>query len=154
LARAAWTKLLNAHAGIGVKVLRSMDPASCAWLYRNDRPWLTDHTPAKAREMSMLRHGAVRWDEKDRSLSVEVENAVQRLAGADVKLQLWAGSRRPTRRRCAPQARFGLFRRTHPRAPLDFRRVIHRLDSANIVTTCVVLLAKPGNAPSRSRIGA
>lgn len=89
MARAAWTKLLKTHPGIGVKVLRSMDPASYAWLYRNDRPWLTEHTPAKAAEMTTLRRSPVRWDERDRSLSVEVEKAVERLAGSDRKLQLW-----------------------------------------------------------------
>ncbi len=89
MARAAWTKLLMAHPGIGVKVLRSMDPASYAWLYRNDRPWLTEHTPANAAEMTTLRQSPVRWDERDRSLSVEVEKAVERLAGSGRKLQLW-----------------------------------------------------------------
>lgn len=89
LARAAWTKLLSAHPGVGVKMLRAMEPASYAWLYRNDRTWLTDHTPPSAVGMTAARQSPVRWDERDRSLSVEVEAAVERLAVFGRRLKLW-----------------------------------------------------------------
>jgi hypothetical protein len=89
LARGAWQKLLRDHPGLGVKLLRAMDAARYAWLYRNDRSWLTDHTPAKAASHSNPRQSGVRWDERDLSLSAEVEKAVERLARPGRPLQLW-----------------------------------------------------------------
>ena len=89
LARGAWQKLLRDHPGLGVKLLRAMDAASFAWLYRNDRNWLADHTPAKVASHVNPRQSGVRWDERDLSLSGEVEKAVERLAGPGRPLQLW-----------------------------------------------------------------
>lgn len=89
LARGAWQKLLGDHPGLGVKLLRAMDAGSYAWLYRNDRAWLTDHAPVKAASHTNPRQNAVRWDERDLSLSAEVEKAVERLARPGRSLQLW-----------------------------------------------------------------
>jgi transposase len=88
-ARGAWQKLLRDHPALGVKLLRAMDAASYAWLYRNDRAWLTDHTPAMAASHTNPRQNTVRWDERDLSLSAEVEKAVERLARPGRPLQLW-----------------------------------------------------------------
>ena len=87
--RGVWQKLLRNHPGLGVKLLRAMDAASYAWLYRNDRAWLMDHTPAKATGHTNPRQNTVRWDERDLALSAEVEMAVERLAGPGRPLQLW-----------------------------------------------------------------
>ncbi|WP_088279070.1 TnsD family Tn7-like transposition protein [Ideonella sp. A 288] len=88
-ARGAWQKLLRDHPGLGVKLLRAMDAASYAWLYRNDRAWLTYRTPAKATSHTNPRQNTVRWDERDLSLSAEVEKAVERLARPGRPLKLW-----------------------------------------------------------------
>lgn len=88
-ARSAWQKLLRNHPCLGVKMLRAMDAASYAWLYRNDRAWLTEHTPAKGTSNTNPRENTVRWDERDLSLSGEVEKAVERLARPGRPLQLW-----------------------------------------------------------------
>lgn len=88
-ARGAWQKLLCDHPALGVKLLRAMDPASYAWLYRNDREWLTDNAPAKVASHSNPRQSTVRWDERDLSLSAEVEKAVERLSRPGRPLQLW-----------------------------------------------------------------
>jgi len=88
-ARSAWQKLLRNHPCLGVKMLRAMDAASYAWLYRNDRAWLTEHTPAKGTSKTNPRENTVRWDERDLSLSGEVEKAVERLARPGRPLQLW-----------------------------------------------------------------
>lgn len=88
-ARGAWQKLLRKYPGVGVKMLRAMDAASYAWLYRNDRAWLTEHTPARATSQTNPRQGTVRLDERDLSLSGEVERAVERLARPGRPLQLW-----------------------------------------------------------------
>ena len=41
MARAAWENISNLHAYLGIKALRRLEPAAYAWLYRNDRSWLT-----------------------------------------------------------------------------------------------------------------
>jgi hypothetical protein len=87
--RGAWQKLVRDHPGLGVKLLRAMDAASYAWLYRNDRAWLTDNTPAKTASLTNPRQSTVRWDERDLSLSAAVEKAVERLSRPGRQLQLW-----------------------------------------------------------------
>ncbi len=89
MARDAWVKLLQNTPGGGVKMLRAMEPAAYAWLYRNDRTWLTNHTPVKAISLINLRRSPVRWDERDSSLCTEVEVAVERLVKPGRRLKLW-----------------------------------------------------------------
>lgn len=89
IARDAWVKLLQNTPGGGVKMLRAMEPAAYAWLYRNDRTWLTNHTPVKAISLMNLRRSPVRWDERDSSLCTEVEVAVERLVKPGRRLKLW-----------------------------------------------------------------
>jgi len=43
----------------------------------------------------------------------------------------------------APYGPRGRCRRTHPAAPINRRRAIHRLDSANNVSTCAVFFFNP-----------
>jgi len=40
-ARGAWKNVANLHTYLGLKALRRLEPAAYAWLYRNDRSWLT-----------------------------------------------------------------------------------------------------------------
>lgn len=40
-AREVWGNIANLHAFLGIKALRRLEPAAYAWLYRNDRNWLT-----------------------------------------------------------------------------------------------------------------
>ena len=89
LARGSWMALTSENPGVGVKMIRSMDPASYAWLYRHDRVWLMEHTPAKSAEVATGRQSPVRWDERDRAISVEVAKAVERLAAPGRTLKLW-----------------------------------------------------------------
>jgi transposase len=79
-ARAAWEKLVRTHGGLGVKFLRSLDPAAYAWLYRNDRAWLDAHKPE--RQIPAIAPGLPRvmWDVRDEALSGEVARA-----GLDLK---------------------------------------------------------------------
>lgn len=90
-ARDAWTQLLNTHGGSGTKVLRAMGPAAYAWLYRNDRTWLVENAPSKRLHSAATRQSPVRWDERDRSLSRDVERATLRLfeASGGKALRLW-----------------------------------------------------------------
>lgn len=90
-ARKAWESLCSRHVGCGVKLLRAMEPAAYAWLYRNDRAWLADRTPARAGAARGERRSPVRWDERDLQLSARVQQAVERLARTSGArpLQLW-----------------------------------------------------------------
>jgi len=88
--RAAWSRLLKTHRGVGVKLLREMNPAVYSWLYRNDRAWLTQNTPVQ-RAQPLRRKSSVSWDKRDEALS----EAVQRTALALLqqqparRLRLW-----------------------------------------------------------------
>ena len=44
---------------------------------------------------------------------------------------------------CALRGPQGRCRRTHPEVPINCRRAIHRLDSANSVTICAVFFTRP-----------
>lgn len=90
-ARKTWERLCAGHVGCGVKLLRALEPAAYAWLYRNDRAWLVDKTPGRATPSNADRRSTVRWDERDLQLSVRVEQAVECLARASGgrPVQLW-----------------------------------------------------------------
>jgi transposase len=90
-ARKAWLDLLASHGGIGMKLMRAMNPAAYAWLYRNDRAWLTKHPPTKGMAAKVGRASSVRWDDRDDELSREVNHVVLRLSQdqAGKALRLW-----------------------------------------------------------------
>ncbi len=90
-ARVAWTQLLQTHGHIGVKLMRAMEPAAYAWLYRNDRPWLEEHKPDRIEVPSTTGVSRVPWDTRDMTLSVEVERVVLKLRqnGAIGRIKLW-----------------------------------------------------------------
>lgn len=89
-AREAWLKLLETHAGLGIKFMRAVDPAAYAWLYRNDRAWLDDHKPQRLAITTDSGATRVLWDVRDESLSAEVDRAVldlrQRVGTRRIKL--------------------------------------------------------------------
>ena len=90
-ARSEWTTLLSDHAAMGPKLLRAMNPALYAWLYRNDRAWLQQMTPPRVPREAYTRRGPVLWDERDRWLSAAVEKSVLQLSLANQGrvLRLW-----------------------------------------------------------------
>lgn len=90
-ARGVWTHLLHSHPGLGVKLMRAMEPATYAWLYRNDRAWLENHKPDRQAVEAVPGTPRVLWDARDQALSVEVDRAVLELRkqlGAR-QLKLW-----------------------------------------------------------------
>lgn len=90
-ARETWRQLLQTHRGVGAKFLRALAPATYAWLYRNDRVWLDSHKPNQQDLPARPGGLHVLWDERDQTLSVEVNQAVQVLrktAGAR-QIKLW-----------------------------------------------------------------
>lgn len=90
-ARQAWLDLLASHRALGAKLMRAMNPAAYAWLYRNDRAWLTEHAPGACVDSKAGRASSVRWDDRDDELSRAVNRVVLRLsqARAGKPLRLW-----------------------------------------------------------------
>lgn len=88
-ARTAWTTLRTANPAMGVKLLRASDPASYAWLRRNDRAWLDQNLPARINSTGP-RGSAVNWDSRDQTLATEVQRAALGLSelaeGKGIKL--------------------------------------------------------------------
>lgn len=75
--RAIWGSLISDYGSSGVKLLRAMEPAVFAWLYRNDRNWLSGNKPAAVRSQSSANR--VDWDSRDRKLSHDVRVVAEAL---------------------------------------------------------------------------
>jgi len=90
-ARGDWSKLLAQYAGLGTKIVRSMNPAAYAWLYRNDRAWLQENLPARRINTNPTDTPRLAWDQRDLMLSAMVEAAALEIssAGRQSKIQLW-----------------------------------------------------------------
>jgi len=89
-ARTTWSTLLTVHAGLGVKFIRKLEPAVYAWLYRNDRHWLSKNSFAKCKFSNPYIPRSP-WDERDAALSAAVALASLKLVPGLEKraLQLW-----------------------------------------------------------------
>lgn len=78
VARRSWQRTASRLASPTSKLLRELQPAVFAWLYRNDRAWLQafalglESTPRS-------NNAGVKWDERDRALSHAVREAALRL---------------------------------------------------------------------------
>lgn len=70
--RALWVRALG-KLGHSVKVARAAEPAAYAWLYRNDRAWLSAQNGAHERKRS--NNSSIDWDQRDRELSTAVLQA-------------------------------------------------------------------------------
>jgi hypothetical protein len=79
-ARKAWLDIFEHQHHAGIKIMRAMNPAAYAWLYRNDREWLKTHSPSGRVASSAARGSGVRWDERDASLSSAVQRAALELS--------------------------------------------------------------------------
>lgn len=89
-ARHRWLDLKDAHGALGVKFMRSLEPAAYAWLYRNDRAWLREQSPERV-ESRMPRRSSVKWDERDLVLRGKVREAIVQLVSisGNKLIQLW-----------------------------------------------------------------
>lgn len=91
LARGTWEQLLQMHGQLGVKLMRAMEPATYAWLYRNDRAWLNEHKPDQIPAMATSGTPRAMWDTRDAAFSVEVERVALELRQNDGvrRIKLW-----------------------------------------------------------------
>jgi hypothetical protein len=88
--RTKWECVITTNPLSGVKAARMSEPAIYAWLYRNDRDWLTAQTVAmvKAARNPQAR---VDWDKRDRNLADQVRRVALRLfeAKPDGRIKLF-----------------------------------------------------------------
>ncbi len=68
-AQKAWKKLFPLHKYMGIKELRSLEPAVYAWLYRNDRAWLNSSLEG-ACKIKISNHAARRIENDDERMAV------------------------------------------------------------------------------------
>lgn len=66
--RRLWQRIITKNPHSGVKAARMSEPATYAWLYRNDRDWLIERTNDMARAVRHPR-ARVAWDARDRELA-------------------------------------------------------------------------------------
>ena len=78
-ARTAWRQIWRKSRSAGVKLMRAMNPAAYAWLYRNDRDWLLQYTPHSTRVGAPGCVKSIRWDDRDAALNLEVQQAILQL---------------------------------------------------------------------------
>jgi Tn7-like transposition protein D/TniQ len=88
--RAIWLSLVDTCGAAGIKILRAMEPAVHAWLYRNDHDWLVTHKPSPLSRRATGRIVRIDWDARDQVLSDQVRRTADQLSrqnpGARIKL--------------------------------------------------------------------
>ena len=73
-AQRAWIAAIDEAGGRGIKFARQLAPAAYAWLYRNERPWLTAKSP-ESMPRSNGRVARVDWYSRDATLAAAVLEA-------------------------------------------------------------------------------
>ncbi|AOF85328.1 hypothetical protein BSY239_3414 [Hydrogenophaga sp. RAC07] len=92
--REDWIQGMEAHPTASRKELRHLHKADFAWLYRNDRDWLTKLMDARPR-LPGSNNASLSWERRDRDLCDRVRAACTALQGgarsarAGRKLALW-----------------------------------------------------------------
>lgn len=87
--RATWLATIQEHPGAGVKMLRSVEPGSFIWLYRNDKMWLLEHTPLSKKPKTQSHR--IDWEKRDLQLAQDVEVAallIKKLPGRPVHITI------------------------------------------------------------------
>ena len=78
--RQIWLDLQQQYPDTSKTTLRGMAPATYAWLYRNDREWLNEHSPALRQPISNANR--VDWHQRDLQLLEQVKEARETLFNA------------------------------------------------------------------------
>lgn len=79
--RQAWMTLQQEHPEASKTTLRRFAPAVYTWLYRNDKDWLNQNSPALQKPVPSV--AKVDWAERDRQVLDNVKDAVRSLQGED-----------------------------------------------------------------------
>lgn len=67
-ARLSWKRTASKLPAPTIKLVRALQPAAYAWLYRHDRAWL-DSVSATFHKTTRSNHANINWDERDSELS-------------------------------------------------------------------------------------
>lgn len=70
--RQEWLCLIDAHPGVANRALRARKPGTYAWLYRNDREWLSGNQ-SKSVRLSSNNAAAVDWAARDSAYAMAVD---------------------------------------------------------------------------------
>lgn len=82
--RQAWEATCKTHPGASLIVVRHLQAATYAWLYRNDRTWLSQRV-AKLPKMHGGNNSNLQWESRDVALCAAVERACEELSRTSPK---------------------------------------------------------------------
>lgn len=80
--RQHWLTLQNNHPNETKTTLRNLSPSVYIWLYRNDKDWLNQHSPALQKPTST--NNRVNWSERDQEIKNQVEAVVTQLLNHEI----------------------------------------------------------------------
>jgi hypothetical protein len=78
-AKSSWVATTAAFPDLGLKALRNIEPAAYAWLYRNDRTWLSENSIQSRLPPRMPSKERVDWHARDLILSAAVTNIAEKI---------------------------------------------------------------------------
>ncbi|MEW8143407.1 MAG: TnsD family Tn7-like transposition protein [Candidatus Thiodiazotropha endolucinida] len=81
--RAHWLAVVNKLPGASICLIRALARADYAWLYRHDRPWLSESIAARKLKPEKGNYAPARMHNNDASLSHAVELAALKLTKED-----------------------------------------------------------------------
>ncbi len=87
--RQQWLDLQKTYPDATKTTLRKQFPALYMWLYRNDKDWLNKHSPTLQRPV--YTKNRVNWQERDKQIKLQVEEAVTQLVNFDVPQRITIG---------------------------------------------------------------
>lgn len=74
-ARKKWLTARSNCQHASMKLLRLLEPAAYAWLYRNDRAWLEQQSVAIGKRQDGGNNSNLNWDQRDKALAMAIEHA-------------------------------------------------------------------------------
>ena len=80
--RQQWLNLQKDYPTATKTTLRNLDPAIYSWLYRNDKEWLNENSPALQQPMGM--QNRVNWLQRDIQIKKRVQSVVTELLNLEV----------------------------------------------------------------------
>lgn len=90
-AKSSWVAAAAAFPDLGLKALRNIAPAAYAWLYRNDRTWLSENSSQLRLPSRIPAKERVDWHSRDLILSAAVINTSEKIKTTErcKKVPLW-----------------------------------------------------------------
>lgn len=90
VARRRWLRVVGSNPLSGVKAVRLLEPATFAWLYRNDREWLNSQLATLHRQVRG-NNSHVDWDTRDLAISRRVREICLQIAtdAPGKRIKLW-----------------------------------------------------------------